>query len=233
MKNFKMSEEKPPNSILTYKCPVCGEVITASHIGLAVHNHYVKEIGKIFLKRDSLVIQEGKFLAIPKNWGYEKYQGIEVEYRARDWKNVIKNWREPDLVILKRRIIGGYNVEKAIEVLGTAEDYRILAAKVEKINRYVKPHETIVFDAIEFVDQYLKPERRRKLEKMVGHPVASYKEVDEYYQHLLREKYGLIFTLWFENELKKIMPSNFLYCEKLNRSRAIKANTNIGFFSNK
>lgn len=179
-----------------YICPVCGKQIRGKQLGSAVHNHYLRQIGKKFLDKGFLVIQEGKILSIPENWYDERFENIKVAYKARDWKNVIRKWREPDLIVLDVD-----KMTKVIEVLGTAEDYRILAAKIEKINRFLMPPETIVFNAVNYVDRFLDEPRRKKLAEILGFQPCSYREVDQYYHQILEEEYGLKFTLWSEEDL--------------------------------
>ena len=187
-----------------YKCPTCGELIKAKRLGSAIHDHYVREIGEVFLKKGCLVIQEGTIPSIPANWYDSCIERIKkVEYIARNWKNVVKKWREPDLIILKDNTL-----TKVIEVLGTAEDYRILAAKVAKINKFLKPPETIVFNAINYVDQFLDEKRQKKLEKILGFRPSTYKDVDLYYQQILQKECGLKFTIWSEENLLKIIESH-------------------------
>ena len=179
-----------------YKCPSCGEEIRSERLGFAVHNHYVKEIAEKFLHKGCLVIQEATIPSIPEDWYDPNLEKIPQAFVSRNWRNVIRKWKEPDLIVLKYdRMIS------VIEVLGTAEDYRILAAKVVKINRFLMPRQIIVFDPIHFVDRYLEEKRRRKLGKILGFQPRTYKQVDKHYQKMLRKKHNLKFTFWFEEDL--------------------------------
>lgn len=87
--------------MVKYRCPSCGEEIRSERLGLAVHKHYVGEIGKKFLGKGCLVIREGKILSMPEDWYDPSLDGIKVVFRARNWKAVIRKWREPDLIILE------------------------------------------------------------------------------------------------------------------------------------
>lgn len=93
---------------------------------------------------------------------------------------------------------------KIIEVLGIAEDYRILAAKVAKVNRFLMPQETIVFNAVSYINRFLDATRRKKLGKIIGFQPYSYKEVDEHYKKMLETKHHLKFSFWSEEDLKRI-----------------------------
>lgn len=84
-----------------YRCPVCGEEIQSEKLGFAVHNHYVKEIGKKFLDKGCVVIQEGTIPSMPEDWYDTNLNKIEVEFRARNWENVVRKWKEPDLIVLE------------------------------------------------------------------------------------------------------------------------------------
>jgi hypothetical protein len=156
----------------------------------------VVEIGKRFADKGCLVIQEGAIPAIPEDWYEPWIEEIPVEYRSRAWRDVVRKWREPDLIILKDG-----SLAKVIEVLGTAEDYRILAAKVAKINMHFAPPETIVFNPVRYVDRFLNRGRRLMLRDLLGFQPNSYKEVDEYYHQKLEREHGLRFTLWSEDNL--------------------------------
>ena len=182
-----------------YRCPTCRKVVQCQgkgKLGFLVHDHYVKEIGGKFARNGCLTIQEGKIPAIPENWYEPWFDEIPVAYRSRNRQNYVRKWREPDLIVLSDdRLV------KVIEVQGTAEDYGILAAKVAKINTYLRPRETIVFHAVKYVDRFLKPERRRRLEEIMGVQPRSYREVDQYYQKKFERERALKFTLWSEEDL--------------------------------
>jgi hypothetical protein len=199
MKGHSLSKYEETSSTLKYICPICGEEVRSKRLGLAVHNHYTKEIGNKFAEKGCLVVREGKVLSIPEDWYNPILENIKVVFKARNWKNVVKTWREPDLVIFEDN-----KLTKVIEILGTAEDYRILAAKVMKINRFLTPQQTIVFNAINYVDRFLNAERKRKLAKIIGFHPTTYKQVDEWYQNRFEKEYGLKFMLWTEEDLKRI-----------------------------
>jgi hypothetical protein len=185
-----------------YRCPTCDKVVqrkSKRSLGFSVHDHYVAEIGRRFADDGCLIIQEGTIPAIPENWDEPWIDGIRVEYRSQGWRDVIRRWRRPDLIVLKDdRLI------EVIEVLGTADDYRILAAKVAKINRYISPPQTVVLNAVRYVDRFLKQRRRKKLRGIIGFEPSSYREVDQYYQQKLEREHGLRFTLWSEEDLMQL-----------------------------
>ena len=190
---------------MSYSCPICKEVITSKRLGIAVHNHYVREIARKFLDEGYFVIQEGQIPIMTKDHTtdlVDRVKDIEVEYHSQHWQNVVRLWREPDLITLKKSKTSNlYKIDKAIEVLGTAEDFRILAAKVIKIKQFIKPNQIIVFDAIRFVDRWLDEKRKCKLKRIMTIEPSSYKQVDLHYKQIISQKLNIDFEMWFEENL--------------------------------
>lgn len=159
----------------------------------------MREICKKFLDERFLVIQEGTIPSIHDCWCENRFNDIKVASHSQNWRKKVNTWKEPDLFILENN-----QITKVVEVLGTADDYIVLASKVAKIKEFIEPSETIIFDAIKFVDrQHLNEKRKRKLQEIMESPSlpSTYEVVDQYYKRLLEEKYGLKFTLWSEKDL--------------------------------
>jgi len=195
-------------SMASYNCPTCGTIVSSEKLGTAVHNHYVKELASVFLKKGHEVIQEGTFPRIPETMDIDwvnHLKQIKIEFRAQNWEKVARTWREPDIIVLQKPGKDQPKISAIVEVLGTAEDYRILTAKVLKIKEFVRPESIIVFDAIRYVDRFLSKSRKARLKKILDlkETPTTYAEIDEYYQQKLRKDFDIEFEIWNEDNLKE------------------------------
>ena len=198
-----------------YTCPVCKvrihqRLVYGRYLPL-IHDHYIHTIATLLQSIGYDVMIE--FPLEISDYVGKYWDMIDISYKENSKEKVEKAWKWKYVDICARK----NKKTLLIEVEGSGDNNRVMAVKVDKMNKFGNGAEVIVFSAEKYLNERFAAKNIEEIQKIL--PTA--KDYSDLNPHIYRELFprnGLYCIYWNEETLMEIrkkgeMPALYKFFE--------------------